>query len=130
MTAEPDVSPLDARLARVEGTMRQLETVQADLKSGQWWLQWGGGAATVVLGTVVAVLVAVVVMTLERSFTLTDRMTDIKTDTSKVATAMDFVREDISEIRIDTSALRSELARVAAAVGVPPEEKKAELAPQ
>jgi hypothetical protein len=91
MVAEPDASGLDDRLARMEATMRQLETVQADLKSGQWWLQWGGGAAAFVLGTVVAVLVAVVVMTLERSFTLTDRMTDIKADTSKVATAIDYL---------------------------------------
>jgi hypothetical protein len=130
MAAEPNVSPLDDRLARVEATMRQLETVQADLKSGQWWLQWGGGAAAFVLGTVVAVLVAVVVMTLERSFTLTDRMTDIKADTGKVVTAIDYLREDVSEIKIDTSALRSELANVAAAVGVKVEEKKAELSPQ
>jgi hypothetical protein len=124
------VGLLDDRLARVEATMRQLETVQADLKSGQWWLQWGGGAAAFVLGTVVAVLVAVVVMTLERSFTLTDRMTDIKADTGKVATAIDYLREDVPEIKIDTRALRSELASVAAAVGAKAEEKKAGLAPQ
>lgn len=109
--------------------MQQLETVQADLKSGQWWLQWGGGAAAFVLGTVVAVLVAVVVMTLERSFTLTDRMTDIKADTGRVVTAIDYLREDVSEIKNDTSALRSELASVAAAVGAEVEQK-AELAPR
>jgi hypothetical protein len=130
MAAEPDASGFDDRLARMEATMRQLESVQADLKSGQWWLQWGGGAAAFVLGTVVAVLVAVVVLTLERSFTLTDRIADIKSDTSKGATAMDFLREDVSEIKLHTNAVRSDLERVAEAVGAKLQEKKAELVPQ
>jgi hypothetical protein len=131
MAAESGASGgFDERLARMEATMRQLETVQADLKSGQWWLQWAGGSAAVVLGIVAAVLVAVVVMTLERSFTLTDRMADIKADPSKVATAIDYLREDVSQIKTDTGALRSQLATVAEAVGAKLQEKKAEVAPQ
>lgn len=82
-------------------------------------------------GHVVAVLVAVVAVDLARGFVLGDRVADVQVDTGKIATTMDFVREDVSEIKADIKAVRSDLERVAAAVGATqPEEKKAELAPR
>jgi hypothetical protein len=123
MAAESGASGFDDRLARMEGTMRQLEMVQSNLK-------WGGGITLGVLAIVAGILIAVVVLALERSFTLTDLMTDIKADTTKVVTAMDYIREDMSEIKSDTNGLQQDLQAVAEAVGAKLEQKKADLSPQ
>ena len=117
MTAESDASRLEDRLGRMEAAMSDLKNDQADLKSGQRWLTWGAGI-------VCAVLVAVVAVNLDRNSALGDRVAEVQVTIGQLTTTMDFVREDVSEIKTDVKA-------VAAAVGANlPDEKKAELVPR
>lgn len=130
MTVDSEANRFDDRLARMEATVRELQSVQADLRSGQWWLKWGGGTASVVLGIIIAVLVGVVVVNLDRNFSLTDQLTNVRVDTGNLTTSMSFVREDVSEIKSDVKALRADLGRVAEAVGAKMDEQKTELVPR
>jgi hypothetical protein len=113
----------------MEAAVRQLEAVQADLKSGQRWLQWGGGTAAAVLAIVATTLVGVVVLQLQRSDALSDRIASVQVDTGKTATEMEFLREDVAEIKRDTQILRSDVQRVAEALDAKLEERT-ELAPR
>lgn len=123
MADESDVGRFDDRLAQMEVAMRRLETVQADLESGQRWLRWGGGTAATVLVVVAATLVGVVVLQLQRSYDLSDRIAAVQVDTGKAATALEFVREDVAEIKNDTKILRSDLQSVADSLGVKLEQR-------
>jgi hypothetical protein len=129
MTGNTEGSRIDERLAQMEATVRELQGVQKELRDSQWWLRWGGGTATAVLGIVTAVLVAVIIMNLARSFALTDQLADVRIDTGALANTMSFVREDVAEIKSDVKAMRAELRSVAEAVGAQLEQQKTELAP-
>ena len=129
MTGNTEGSRIDERLAQMEATVRELQGVQQELRDSQWWLRWGGGTATAVRGIVTAVLVAVIIMNLARSFALTDQLADVRIDTGALANTMSFVREDVAEIKSDVKAMRAELRSVAEAVGAQLEQQKTELAP-
>jgi hypothetical protein len=121
MAAELGTGQSDDRVARLETTVREIEKLQTELRSDRASLKW-------MAGLVVAILVAVTGVGLARSFVLSDRVADVQVDTAKIATAIGFVSDDVSEIKSDVKAIRSELANVAAAVGATrPDEKKAEL---
>jgi hypothetical protein len=111
----------DERFERLEATMREIEKVQSELRSEQTGLKW-------MAGIVVGILVAGTGVSLTRSFVLSDSVAAVQVDTGKISTTLEFVREDVSELKSDVKAVRIDLERVAVAVGVnQPPEKKAEL---
>jgi hypothetical protein len=79
-------------------------------------------------GTVLAIALAVAGIGLQRSFVLTDRLADVRVDTSTIRV---IAEKDISAIRTDVEAIRADLERVSDAVGAKPSENRAEVtAPQ
>lgn len=123
MAESPERSRIDERLTRMEATVRERQGVQKELRDTRCWLRWGGGTATAVLGIVTAVLVAVIMVNLTRSFVLTDQLADLRIDTGTLTSTMSFVREDVAEIKSDVKAMRGELRSVADAVGAKLEQK-------
>lgn len=130
MPQATDADRFDQRLAQMDKAMNKMQSIQAELKTGQRWLLWSGGTAVAVLGLVTAVLVAVVVVNLQRGYALTDQLYDVRADAGTLKTTMEFVREDVSEIKTDLKAARVDIESVARAVGAdlgsPKTEQKAE----
>lgn len=111
----------DARMDRMEAVIREIQGAQTELRSEQTWLKW-------MAGIVVTVALAVAGIGLQRSFILTDRLADVRVDTSTIRV---IAEKDISAIKADVTAIRAELERVSDAVGAKPTENRAELtAPQ
>lgn len=103
--------------------MRELQSVQTELRTNQRWMKYGGSAIVAIAVGAFAVMASFVAIDLSRIFALGDRLADVQTDTGRISASMDFVRDDVSEIKIDMKAVRSDLERVAAAVGAKLDEK-------
>jgi hypothetical protein len=54
-------------------------------------------------------------------------LASVETQTGQITAAIPFLREDIAEIKTDVKAVRSDLERIAVAVGAELDQKKAEL---
>jgi hypothetical protein len=117
MAADPDAARFEARFERMETTMRAIEKVQTELRSEQTWIKWYAGA-------VITVLVAVTVMFFNRSFVLSDDLSDVKVDT---ATIRVIAEKDIAAIASEVRAIRADLALIGDAVGAKLHENRAEL---
>jgi len=126
MAADPDARA-DARIDRMEALIRDIESRQHTLQAGQRSFLWAVG----LIGAFVAAVVGgLVTLDLSRIFTLGDRLASVETQTGQITATMPFLREDIAEIKTDLKVVRSDLERIAAAVGAEPDQKKAELTPQ
>jgi hypothetical protein len=123
MAADPDAR-VDARMDRMEALIRDIESRQHTLQAGQRSFLWAVG----LIGAFVAAVVGgLVTLDLSRIFTLGDRLASVETQTGQITAAIPFLREDIAEIKTDVKAVRSDLERIAVAVGAELDQKKAEL---
>lgn len=93
---------------------------QAELRSERTSLRWMVG----VVVTVALAVAGVAGIGLQRSFVLTDRLADVRVDTSTIRI---IAEKDISAIKEDVEAMRADLERVGDAVGAKLNENRAEL---
>jgi hypothetical protein len=109
---------------RMEALIRDIESRKQTPQAGQRSFLWAVG----LIGAFVAAIVGgLVTLDLSRIFTLGDRLATVEAQTGQITAAMPFIREDITEIKADVKAVRSDLQRIATAVGAEPDQKKAEL---
>jgi hypothetical protein len=113
MAVDPDARA-DARMDRMEAMIREIEGQQHAITAGQRAFKWASG---IIATFVIAVIAGLVVMDLTRIFSLGDRIADVDKQTGQIATSMDHLEQDVSQMADDLEAVRADVSRVAVAVG-------------
>ena len=112
MAVESDARQ-EARLDRMEALIREIDRQQHVVQAGHTSFKWASG---IVAAFVIAVIAGLVGIDLTRIFALGDQIAAVDKQTGQIATSMEHLERDVSQMAADLAAARDDLSRVVIAV--------------
>jgi hypothetical protein len=89
-----------------------MTATQAELQSGQSNLKWGGGILITAFIAMVSILIAVVVVDINRAFTLGDRVADTQATSQRTESLLNTTRQDVIEIKSDVKSVQRDSSTI------------------